>query len=33
MHVAVRLIVEIGECARVPCRDSHHEQRPSTGSG
>jgi len=33
MHVAVRLIVEIGEGARVTCRDSHHEQKPSIGSG
>ena len=33
MHVAVRLIVEIGDGARVTCRDSHHEQRPSIGSG
>jgi hypothetical protein len=33
MHVAVRLIVEIGEGARVPSRDLHHEQRPSIRTG
>lgn len=33
MHVAVRLIVEISEGARVPSRDSHHEQRPPIGTG